>query len=202
MIFVNKFRQLHYMKTKFFCVLSAVLCILCANAQEYHYAELFDASGPVKEIKTDSKNSFVQKKIKIDKDGRGGPAIMSYDDKGYPTGFEINMLGKANFQKFFWNEECRLDSAAIQIAAVGRNSLITVKNSYSGKNLTAQHIKVKEDDGQIEYIMTFGDYSYDTMGNWISRSVRRLLTDKDGKESDANFVETRTFKYYDTKSPK
>lgn len=127
---------------------------------------------------------------------------MSYDDKGYPTGFEINMLGKANFQKFFWNEECRLDSAAIQIAAVGRNSLITVKNSYSGKNLTAQHIKVKEDDGQIEYQMTFGDYSYDTMGNWISRSVRRLLTDKDGKESDANFVETRTFKYYDTKSNK
>lgn len=190
------------MKIKFFCVLSAVVCILCANAQEYHYAELFDALGPVKEIKTDSKNSFVQKKIKIDKDGRGGPAIMSYNDKGYPTGFEINMLGKANFQKFFWNEECLLGSAAIQIAAVGRNSLITVKNSYSGKNLTAQLIKVKEDDGQIEYQMTFGDYSYDTMGNWISRSVRRLLTDKDGKESEANFVETRTFKYYDTKSQK
>lgn len=184
------------MKAKFVCLILFAFSISSIFAYNYHFSALYDAFGPVKEIKTDSKNPFVKKKVKFEKDGRGGVAVMSYNDDGFPTGFEVNMFGKSYFQKFFWNDKCRLDSVAVQTIGVSTRQLITVKNSYCGDVADSETIIVNDGEIQKKYRMSFKDYSYDNQGNWISRFVVLSTIDSNGKESVLQFEETRIIKYY------
>lgn len=177
-------------------MLFAILYSANLAAQDYHYAAVYDANGPVKEIKTESKNSFVQKKVKVGKDGRGGIDVMLYNDAGYPVGFELNMMGKQNFQKYFWNDECLLDSVAIQVMGIGSSELMTVKKNYNGRNPESQILRIKDGKGVKEFRMSFKDYTFDDRNNWITRTVSRHAVDADGKESDMVFEEKRTIKYY------
>lgn len=185
------------MRANLLFTLIALLFCSYVHAREFHFPAVYDACGPVKEIKTDSENPLVKKKVKFDKHGRGGIAMMKYNDAGYPEGFELNALGKLNFQKYFWNKDCRLDSVAVKFHVIGKAELITVKNAYSDKNLESQIIRISDDNGQLEFRMTFKDYSYDDQGNWIFRTVSRTTVAPDGKVSESQFDETRSIKYYD-----
>ena len=169
---------------------------LSAFAQDFKYAAIYDASGPVKEIKTDSKMPLVQKKVKIKENGMGGLSNMMYDNDGLPVGWEMNMMGKQNFQKFFWNEDSRLDSIAVKIDVIGNSELITVKNTYSGRDMISQVIEVKSKEESSKFIMLFSDYKFDDNGNWISRKVTQTEAKNAGGKSEQEFTETRTIKYY------
>lgn len=169
----------------------------CAFAQDYHAASIYEAVGPVKEIKTDSKNPFVKGKVKINRDGKSDNPMMMYDDSGYPVGFELNALGVHSFQKFFWDTENRLDSVSVQFPVFGKSTLLTVKNDFKEQTLDTQFMKVSKGDYVAEYKSTFSDYSYDGNGNWISRSVDQVMTDANGCISSETFIETRKIKYYD-----
>ena len=177
-----------------FAVLNAVMF-----SQDFHYAAVFDAVGQVKEIKTDSGNPIVRKKVKINKNGKSGMPVMMYDEAGFPIGFEMNMLGKQTYQKFFWDKNKRLDSVAIKLDMIGNSELITVKNNYTGNTVESQILEVKMKDCNKRYVRVFSDYSNDEEGNWISRNVRQTLIENDCLEIEEEFTETRTIKYYNRK---
>ena len=179
-----------------FIYISMTMVCYVSSAQDFHYGAIFDATGPIKEIKTDSKNPLVEKKVKIDKQGRGGLAMMMYDNSGLPLGFEMNMLGKQNYQKFYWNDDNRLDSVSMKIELIGDCKLITAKNTYSGKPLSSQKIEIKTKDGNIRYLRIFSEYTYDEASNWISRKVKQTSIDKNGEETNEEYIETRFIKYY------
>ncbi len=184
------------MINKILTFLSLATIALAAYAQDYKYAAVYEAVGPVKEIKTDSQFALIQKKVKIDKKGMGGLPVMLYDDSGYPLGFEMNMMGKQIFQKFFWNDQNRLDSVAVRLALLRDYKLISAKNVYSDGNVITQEIDIETKDGGIKYIRLFSDYIFDDKGNWISRKVRQTAITKDCDKTEEEFNETRTLKYY------
>lgn len=165
-------------------------------AQDFHYASIFDVIGPVKEIKTFSHNPLVEKKVKIDKQGRGGLAMIMYNNDGLPIGFELNMLGKQNYQKFFWNNDNRLDSVAMKIDLIRDYKFITAKNTYCGEPLCSQKIEINTKDGTTQYVFFFSDYTYDENNNWISRKVKQTSINPKGEENNEEYVETRIIKYY------
>lgn len=165
-------------------------------SQKYHYSSIYGVNGPVKEIKTVSKNKFVEKKVKIGKDGRGGVSMMVYDDGGYPVGFELSMLGRENFQRYFFDGNNRLDSVSVKIHSFGKPMCVDVKNSYNGKEQTKQILYLKEGDDAKVYQSLFSDYSFDEHGNWVSRFVIRRAFSHDGNEKTEEFTETRKIKYY------
>ena len=186
------------MRCAVFTVLFLMLSGLVVSfAQEYRYSEVYDAFGPVKEIRTDSKNPFVKGKVKIDRNGQGDMPMMMYDDTGYPLGCEIIALGIHAFQKFYWNAGNRLDSVSVQFPVFGKPTLLTGKNVYSGNSLDSQILRIVKGDDVVEYTRTFSDYCYDEYGSWISRSVNQEMTDKSGSKSIEAFQETRKIKYYD-----
>ncbi|MDE6648312.1 MAG: hypothetical protein K2K45_00080 [Muribaculaceae bacterium] len=173
------------------------LCPCISYAQDYSYSVVYDAFGPVKEIRTESKNPFVKGKVKIERNGQGDMPMMLYDDSGYPVGCEIKALGVQAFQKFYWNSENRLDSVAVQFPVFGKPTLLTGKNVYSGNYLHSQVLRIAKGDEVVEHLRTFSDYSYDENGSWISRSVSQEMTDRSGSKTIEEFQEIRKIKYYD-----
>ncbi len=192
------------MLKKIYCNYLCVLCFfmvgtLVSEAQEYHYAALYEAAGPVKQIKYLSKPSYGNRSVKIKKDGRGGLAMMSYDDAGYPVGFQLDMFGKENYQKFYWNSQHRLDSVAYRITGIGERNTMNCKIEY-GEDAMAKVTMTVEDKGMRKTVyLQFSNYVFDHRGNWISRMVDRTVMERDKEASKDSYEERREIKYYDAR---
>ena len=184
------------MKNRIFAFLSFVTWILPTFAQEYRYAAVYDAAGPVKEINTKTKLPLVKKKVKINKKGMGGLSIMLYDEAGLPVGWEMNNMGRQNFQKFFWNNDNLLDSVSVKVDVIGNYELIAAKNTYSDDLLHSQVIEISSKESNTKLIRLFSEYIFDNYGNWISRKVRQTEIDKSCTRHELDYTETREIKYY------
>ncbi|MDE6341391.1 MAG: hypothetical protein K2K93_03655 [Muribaculaceae bacterium] len=183
----------------FLCVALLVSGCFLANAQEFHYAALYEAAGPVKQIKYLSKPSYGNRNVKIKKDGRGGLAMMSYDDAGYPVGFQLDMFGKENYQKFYWNTRHQLDSVAYRFSGIGERNSMNCKIEYA-KDAMDKVVMTVDDNGCKKIVdLTFSNYVFDDRGNWISRMVDRIVMEGDKDAVKDSYEERREIKYYDVR---
>lgn len=188
------------MRGNFFAIIFLVsLTWLSCFSQEYHYASLYNVSGPVKEIKTNSKSELVEKKVKISKDGRGGISMMMYNNQGYPMGFELSVLGKENFQRFFYDEHNRIDSVSVKIHGFGKPKCIYSKHIYEGGIEKSEIVTIVEGKRITRCVFSFYDYSFDSHNNWLSRSVIKSVETDDGTQEAYEYKETRAIKYYSEK---
>lgn len=181
------------------CLVLLVSECFTAFAQEYHYAALYEGAGPVKQIKYLTKPSYGNRNVKIKKDGRGGVTMMSYDDAGYPVGFQLDMFGKENYQKFYWNTRHQLDSVAYRFSGIGERNTMNCKIEYSGDAMS--NVSMTIDDNGISKIIDlhFDNYVFDDRGNWISRKVQRTIMEGEKEAVKDSYEERREIKYYDVR---
>lgn len=172
---------------------------LIGHAQEFHAAALWDAFGPVKELKYKTKDPMVQtKKMKFTQDGKLSGSIMVYADNGYPFGMDMNMFGK--FVSISFRYKDGLPSNINYSSNVGGWGCFTVTFNYDDKTMVSETVKAtdrKSNELLKEYNYNFSNYIKDENGNWISRDVTLDINDvKKGKTEQMNYVETREIKYY------
>lgn len=181
---------------RFSSIIALLVPHLFCMSQEYHSAALYDCVGNIKEITTKSNCKFVKKKVKFDKVGRTGVSIMSYNDLGYPTGFEIIVLNKPNFEKYFWTPSNKLDSISILVNGLGISKKVGAKVLYNGEVQAGVRINVVENNDSASYNLIYSNYQYDELNNWISRTVNQELLKPNGESIKNEYVENRVIKYY------
>lgn len=169
-------------------------------AQDYHAAALWDATGPVKELKYKTKNPMAQaKKMKFTEEGRLSSSMIFYGDNGYPLGMDMNMFGRFLNISFKFGDN-NLLSEVIYNSNVGGWGCFTSTFAYDANTMVSQEIKVtdkKTSETTKEYSYRFSGYTYDETGNWTARNVVVNINDlRKGKTEQLEYLETREIKYY------
>lgn len=178
----------------------------------YKAAVLFDAKGPVKEIKLKTQNKMAarSKKVKFSRDGEKKWSSLTYDNSGLPVGFDIN-FGSTRMSLKVDYDDARLPvSMRLASNLSGESENVVITNTYADGRLVSQGYEGEQSDGAVKRVtLDFSDWKYDEAGNWVERAVRE--TEKvvsrginDGQEVMAvapgevkDYVETRTIKYYE-----
>lgn len=191
-----------YSKTIF--VFLFVLVGLCNNVDamsntadpEYKGAIIYDAQGPVKEIKIKTKNPLAtNKKIKFSKDGKINNDLMTYNQDGYPIGFGMNFGNRSISLTIEYNDE-QLPYKMIEESRITTPGIIDVENLYDEfKCLTSRKAMVSNDKEECRLTFEYSCFIYDEHGNWISRHVVQT-TLKDSDSEVLEYEESRNITYY------
>ncbi|MBD5356616.1 MAG: hypothetical protein HDR88_06385 [Bacteroides sp.] len=183
---------------KYIIAMISLLFSLCSYAQEYKAAVLYEAQGPVKEIRTKSENKLTRKKLKFMRNGQQKTEIMTLDDNGYPIGFGMNLGSIFNQLSVTYDSLQNISKIFFESNIVGNKQRIEVTNFYEGKRLSSRkvHLIYPKKSGYI--ISEFSDEKYDDYGNWIERTVHDKGISEDGEPGkEKTYIETRTIKYWE-----
>lgn len=176
----------------FIGLLISVFCVKAQGAGEikYHGAALYGCKGKVKEIFYSTEDPILlEKVIKFLPNGQSEHSIMTYDQNGFPIGFNINAGNRISVNIDYQND--KLKEVEIQTNLRGDEHR-TIDMIYEG-DLLKQRINKDVLKDKISTISTYSDYQYDDQGNWISRTVE-LESPEEGEIE--KFTETRVITYY------
>lgn len=168
-------------------------------ATPFHGPELYESTGPVKEIRLKTKNPIPhQKKIKFTDEGKINNALMTYNQAGYPIGFGSQFGKRGISLKIGYNEKNQVDTISL-VATMGKSVDVNFINVYdeSGCLIGRKSNKKNKDGGEIPvFEFDYYDIVNDDMGNWVSRRVVQK-TMRPGKAPETEeYTETRTIKYF------
>lgn len=198
--------------------LFAILWI-CATAQEFKDAVIYEAAGDIKSIKLKTKDIFGSSSSFYN-DGSTKAFAFEHDDLGYPTYCEVKISGKRQFeiranyddshnlieilyanvycrqgimQKTFTYDTGGCASQCNVIVAKVPDKMKVDKDTFDACNLTANAV-----DTMIIASAKYENYVFDDKGNWISRDVHQTInyTNPKNKDKDIIFTEKRKIKYH------
>ena len=176
---------------------------LC-QAQEYKAAVLYEASGNIKKIKYQTRDKTLIEYPEFTKDGKfTGLDDFRYDKNGYPLDRQADMKRKDKTFLFYetiieYNDQNR----PISIKDKGQfkswenfKKEITFEYSEDGYVSAKKALLVdKSDTTNVE--CKYSHYTFDSKGNWITRSVNQVsISNKEGSKTD-NYIESREIEYY------
>lgn len=166
-------------------------------AQEYKTALVYEAHGPIKEIRTKSDNPFAKGKLKFLPNGQEKTEIMTFDDNGYPIGYGMNVGDMSTKLNIRYDSLSNIKSMLFETNIIGNKQKIEVINFYDGNRLVSRniHLTSPKKEGTIQ--SEFSNERYDEYGNWIERTVNEKGIDGNGEVGkEKTYIETRTIKYY------
>lgn len=201
--------------SKLLAIMAALLFMTSgAWAQQYHGRALYDLSGDVKEVKSDSCLYLFRykNKAKFDRNGRLKSALMAYDVKGYPSGFQISFSENNTTRlNITWtDDDCPERLEMTDISKNGSFNL-TINYAYPVGSKRPDSMRVeyllKEEKGDAtenytcNIVCRYSQYEYDRQGNWISRRVTQTVEygakmPKNPLPAESSYIETRKIKYY------
>lgn len=160
---------------------------------------LYESDGPVKEIRLNTKDRMAfNKKVKFTEDGQVNIRMMTYNNAGFPEGYEMPIGNKKIALDIRYNDQSKVDSISY-IITVMRYVKMEFVNLYAESGVLIGRIArdyEKKDKEPILYEYRFSDYVNDEMGNWISRKVVQTVSKPDSTPKTEEYTETRTIKYY------
>lgn len=186
---------------RIFVMLAMLTVYIVGSCQEFKEGILYDVFGNVKEVKLETRNSYLKKHVKFQKDGRCKVSAMLFDDKGYPLGFSMYYGKHGVGQQLRYDSMNRVDSIIVNSSNGGGTERVE-KHEYSSD---ASHpnqivrsvfssISKKESD---KLVCDYSNYEYDDHGNWISRDVVQTNYSDDGAEKGKEeYSEKRKIQYY------
>lgn len=184
------------MKKRLFLTALVILpSALLAQEQQYKSAILYNAEGPVKEIKlnTPDKRMQVYSTQKFTEEGLMNNGIMYYSENGLPLG-ATSTDGSGVFMSYDISyNEINLPESIILVS--GKKPELKFDYSYEGGRRT--QCKVTPDTGRPDdYILyTYSDEKYDAHGNWISRHVCSTSVKEGASSENTEYDETRSITY-------
>lgn len=176
---------------------------LC-QAQEYKAAVLYEASGNIKNIKYQTRDKTLIEYPEFTKDGKfTGLDDFRYDKNGYPLDRQADMKRKDKTFLFYetiieYNDQ----NKPISIMDKGQfkswenfKKEITFEYSEDGYVSAKKALLIdKSDTTNVE--CKYSHYTFDSKGNWITRSVNQVsISNKEGSKTD-NYIESREIEYY------
>lgn len=168
-----------------------------SNEPKFKYTTLYDLAGPVKEVKIKSENPIVitNAKAKFMKNGARKNSLMSYDNEGYPVGYQFVPYSWIETVTIEYNDNNQPSIVTQTVFSQDSHSVTEITFDYDGKRISEMTVKTPE----IIRICRYKGEVKDNYGNWISRNVEmEIISLKDSKPySPVTFVETRDIKYYD-----
>ncbi len=183
---------------RFIIGLVSLICTICSYGQQYKTAVLYEAHGPVKEIRTKSENPLAKKKVKFMPDGKTKTEVMTFDDNGYPIGYGMNMGAMFNNLNVAYDSLQNVSRIEFETNILGNKQKIEVTNFYDGKRLTSRKINFTSPKKSGTIKSEISDEKYDEYGNWIERTVHERGFDKNGKPGkEKTYTETRVIKYWE-----
>lgn len=182
------------MKKSILTLVAIVCATALSNAQDFHAATLFEASGPVKEIKIDSKNPTTRKSAKFTNSGKFTIDGMTYNSEGYPIANASSFGNDITSVNVEYTPEGKI-AKSITISTIGKKPFrLETTFIYDDDQLTK---KISAYAQGKTFIEEYGDYTTDDHENWLSRSVMWTEYDADMQPiSTDTYTETRTIKYY------
>lgn len=190
------------MKREVLCFLSALLFVIAPLfSQTYHAAALWDAKGNVKEIKYSSTKDplLKKKKIKFDENGKLKNSFIVYGNAGLPLGMDFN-AGLISLDVNFEFHNIDLIKAVLKTKNGKSSNIIDIVYNFENGLMASENAvsKVKgKNEKQIVMNYKFRNYSYDSLGNWLSRDVI-LEIQEEGRESETKqYTEKREIKYWE-----
>lgn len=182
-------------------ILAMLTVYAVGSCQEFKEGILYDVFGNVKEIKLETRNSYLKKHVKFQRDGRCKISAMLFDDKGYPLGFSMYYGKHGAGQQLIYNSMNRVDSIIINTSNGGGTERVE-KYEYSSDSNHPTHIvravfssiSKKESNKSV---CDYSNYEYDDHGNWISRDVVQTnYSDDDVEKNIEEYSEKRKIQYY------
>ncbi len=192
----------------FACVIFYVRAEKSETASELYFYKgglVAGVNGPVKEVSVNG--SLLQKQIgktKFLKNGKLKNRLMSYDKEGKPIGFGMNNGNTYIYTNISYSPDGRISSAQSRCKLKDKEAetTLTYTLTYNGKDLSETQCLAVVSDGSEPETLTvnsYSDYKYDSHGNWISRNVKKRITNSaaDPKSQEEEYTETRQIKYYE-----
>ena len=158
----------------------AVSCALMAQTK-FHDAEVNEAKGPVKCIKSNRMGQDIV--INFSEDGKmsqQGMKDAKYDADGYLQSAKMEMMGNEIEVSYKW-ENGRVVSQKMNV--MGND--MEVKRTYNDDGTPKADIM---DMGGNQMESPYTNYKFDEKGNWISRT---------GEMMGQTMEQTRTIEYYE-----
>ena len=187
---------------------ASLLMAGAASAQQYHLNVLYEATGPVSQIVTNTENPYFSAaapipglelgKVTFQENGKLKMEMMTYDADGYPIGFGTNM-GKTytTFRvtyddarhpvQLFFDGNTQKDGVSRQF---------TIQTAYEGDRVAMRRFFASPDGEQL--LCVYSDEVADEHGNWISRRVSEVTVSDDDADvkSEKEYTETREISYF------
>lgn len=182
---------------KYLTFLASIILTVCTYAQVYKAAVIYEAHGPIKEIRTKSENPFAKGKLKFMPNGQKKTEVMTFDDNGYPIGSGMNMGDMFTKLNITYDSLLNVSSMTFETNIIGNKQKIEVTNYYDCTRLVSRKINLSspKKSGTIQF--EFSDEKYDDYGNWIERTVHEKGIDQNNKiGKEKTYVETRIITYY------
>ncbi|MDE7380669.1 MAG: hypothetical protein K2N03_00895 [Muribaculaceae bacterium] len=167
------------------------------NEPKFKYTTLYDLDGPVKEVKIKSKNPIVitNAKVKFMKNGARKNSLMSYNNEGYPVGYQFVPYSWIETVTIEYNDSNRPSKITQTEYSRDSRNVTEITFEYDGKRISEMTVTTPE----VKRICRYNGEVRDNYGNWTSRNVEMEIISL--KESQPyrpiTFVETRDIKYYD-----
>lgn len=181
--------------------LSSILFLgtgLSAGAREYRASNLYEARGPVKEIKLKSKNDFSKSRSKVSflENGMQTWDQTYYDSMGLPRGIIVNMGNRILTDvKISYSEEGN-PLVIIYHDKAGDAPSMTVEYNWEGDRLASMKVTERKAKGDKITLCEYSQEMTDANGNWISRLVHQTVTEGALSPKTEDFTESRTITYY------
>lgn len=171
----------------------------------FHAPILFDLKGPVKEytLETSNQLTFFPKTMEFLENGKIEMFPLVYNDKGYPTGCDMELNGTTVFKlDAEYTADNLLSELAIEIYSFAPMKAKMFYTYSDGKLISTRicpEVKILEGSDVDGITLKYSDEVYDQYGNWISRKVSANAPEEEGESSDQEielYTETRTITYY------
>ncbi len=179
-----------------------------AEPREYHEEALYGLKGNVREVKTSSKSYLpLRNSFKFKDDGRMTSSVLTYDEEGYPMGYNVTMGNSVMDCKVEWNDNRTPKSISDLSTSWPTKGSKNIEFFYGEDEfLPVKAVAVSQNGKKTKtttVVCEYSDYELDEKGNWISRNVSETVTElkqkKNGKEEEkeksSSFTETRTIVY-------
>ncbi len=168
-----------------------------AQPKQYNGRGLYDLKGNVESVKYTNQAPLGWKNVSFTPEGLISDSYLTFDEKGYAIGKDMNGLGKYEIINISYTKTDRPSEITIESNMPGFKSC-SVHFEYDGHNLSCMTVTYPgKADKTIEY--TYSNLQKDNLGNWISREVREktIETSKSKiKEKEKTYTERREIKYY------
>lgn len=185
-----------------------LISVLGISAQ-YHGESLYFLSGDVKEVVVKTDNTLLKRfsKVKFLPDGKVDSKFLTYDSNGYPYGFDFTSKNDWTMVRINYDSGNRPECVEWTDGSDTKRSVISVEYRYEANSSVPSECiihwgeeNLKENTfWQRNFTCRYSDYVFDDYGNWISRKVNQIATERDSKKRDSTaeseYVETRKIKY-------
>lgn len=170
---------------------------LSAGAQDYKMATLYEATGPVKEIKFGKIHPMSPKTIKFNPYGMSTSSTMTFDLDGFPIGCQLSQGDTYNSTTIEYNQDRQPSTIIDTYAMTGAPRICTISNSYAN-GLVESRVITETCKGYKKTItLQYSNQESDNLGNWITRTVTETTDSTNPKENgEKSYQEIRQISYF------